>query len=499
MEGEARLAVEDLGGETDVEADGVEIEVRRGVEQDVILRGRESNELARREGDDALADAEGSGAADDEVELRFSVEVARAAPAYGLRILPHEGAVLAGGEEGLVDRSQRRDGHAGNVLHSGRRCHAVVDDAAGTAADCAQRGFPQEMRTWGGRDRYIEYVPGRRCEFEQLIMRNVLKTLSFLALALCPQRALAVSSAELYTAEAYGYGRVEARVQYAPGDGVVSAFFSWKDGSEKAGTFWNELDFEKLGAECRLETNPIYGNPSANHSQKHLLKLDMCGAFHTYAYEWTPEAIVWLVDGMEIRREVGVVPQAYAENASAGMQIRFNLWPGDATFGGNFDPAILPVHEYVDWVQFSKYEGGMFKLAWREDFDSATLPARWQTGSWPSPKNKSTHVPANVNFIGGYAVLSLTADDALGPAGAMPGAAVGGAAGAGGPSGLGGARAVGAAGAIATTGGSASATRSMNDGCSFGSASAPNALFLSLAAAAFGWLQRRARRSPIRQ
>ena len=41
---------------------------------------------------------------------------------------------------------------------------------------------------------------------------------------------------------------------------------------------------------------------------------------------------------------------------------------------GNFDPAILPVHEYIDWVQFSKYEGGEFKLAWREDFDGATLP-----------------------------------------------------------------------------------------------------------------------------
>ncbi|RYZ04493.1 MAG: glycosyl hydrolase family protein [Myxococcales bacterium] len=280
-------------------------------------------------------------------------------------------------------------------------------------------------------------------------MRNLSKTLGFVAATLCPQLALAVSSAELYSGESYGYGRVEARVQYAAGDGVVSSFFMWKDKSEQTGVFWNELDFEKLGAECRMETNPIYGLPSANHSQKHTLALDMCGAFHTYTYEWTPEAVVWLIDGQEIRRDVGATPQAFAENAAtAGMQIHFNLWPGDATFGGNFDPAILPVHEYVDWVQFSKYEGGEFKLAWREDFDAATVPAGWLTGSWASPKNKSTHAPENVNFINGYAVLSLTADDALGPAGAMPGSGSGGGGGAGG-----GGSTAGAGGTSAPTGG----------------------------------------------
>lgn len=313
--------------------------------------------------------------------------------------------------------------------------------------------------------------------------RNISKTLGFLAVALCPQLAFAVSSAELYTAEAYGYGRVEARVRYAPGDGVVSSFFYWKEGSEKTGTFWNELDFEKVGAACRLETNPIYGNPPANHSQKHMLDLDMCGAFHTYAYEWTPEAIVWSIDDVEVRRETGAVPQAYAEHASGGMQIHFNVWPGDATFGGTFKPAILPVHEYVDWVQFSKYEEGAFTLDWRQDFDGAALPEGWLTGDWPSPKNKSTHAPENVNFIDGYAVLSLTADDALGPAGAMPDAPA---------STSGGAAAVDSSGVGG--GGSTSNTVPTNGACSFGRPSTSSALCSAVLAAALGWLQRRRRR-----
>jgi MYXO-CTERM domain-containing protein len=271
-----------------------------------------------------------------------------------------------------------------------------------------------------------------------------LSALSFLLTVAVAPAALGVRSAELYSSASYGYGRMEARVRFAAGDGVISSFFSWKEGSEVAGTFWNELDFEKLGADCHLETNPLYGNPAVVHSEKHTLSSDLCGDFHVYAYEWTPEAIAWLVDGVEIRRETGATATAFAENASAGMQVHFNVWPGDATFGGNFDPAILPVHQYIDWVAFSSYSGGTFTEEWREDFEGGTVPAGWLTGTWASPKNLSTHDPGNVNFLEGYAVLSLTADNAVGPAGAMP-------TGAGGTSGAGG------AGGTAATGGSTAA------------------------------------------
>jgi endo-1,3-1,4-beta-glycanase ExoK len=279
------------------------------------------------------------------------------------------------------------------------------------------------------------------------MLRKLLSGLGLLGVVLFPQAASAVRSAELYTSQSYAYGRFEARIRFAAGDGIISSLFLWKDKSEQAGMFWNELDFEKLGPDCGLETNPIYGNPAGNHNQKHPLGLDLCGGYHTYAYEWTPEAIVWRLDGTEIRRETGEAAQAFAQNASGGMQIHFNVWPGDESFGGNFNPAILPVHQYVDWVQYSAYAGGQFTLSWREDFNGTTLPSGWLTGSWASPKNKSTHAPQNVNFINGYAVLSLTADNALGPAGAMPGGAGGnGGGGAGGSGGVGGASGGGSGG-----------------------------------------------------
>jgi hypothetical protein len=312
-----------------------------------------------------------------------------------------------------------------------------------------------------------------------------LASVFFLAATSIPSLAHAVASAEVYTAASYGYGRFEARVQFAAGDGVISSFFLWKEGSEVAGTFWNELDFEKVGADCHVEMNSIYGNPQANHIQPVPAGADGCGEYHTYGYEWTPEYIAWFVDGVELRRDTGAAAAAYSENATAGLQVHFNLWPGDITFGGNFDPAILPVHQYVDWVQYSAYEGGTFTLTWREDFDSGLLPAGWGAANWGSPKNLSTHNPANANFINGFLVLSLTADDAVGPAGAMPGPGNGGMGGMGGSDGTSGSGGTAGmdsgsggtpptAGAGGTTGGSAGSPSSGGSAGTSGSAGTPS-------------------------
>jgi len=230
----------------------------------------------------------------------------------------------------------------------------------------------------------------------------------------------AVASAELYQNQSFTYGRFEARVRFAEGDGVISSFFLWKPGSEVAGTFWNELDFEKLGADCGLQTNPLYGLPVVDHHVFAMLEADLCSDYHTYTFEWTPTYIAYLVDGVEIRRDGEETAAAFAQNAPSGMQIHFNVWPGDASFGGNFDAAILPVRQYLGWVQYSSFADGAFTFQWREEFDGPALPSGWAVGNWASPKNLSTHQSANVVFSAGVAVLALTADGETGFSGSPP-------------------------------------------------------------------------------
>jgi hypothetical protein len=230
--------------------------------------------------------------------------------------------------------------------------------------------------------------------------------------------ASAVQSAELYRTQALFYGRFEARVQLAPGEGVVSSFFLWKNGSSST-TSWNELDYEKIRAGCLMQTN-IWSGMGAQRPVIAANTPDGCGAYHTYTFEWTPDYIAWFVDGTQLRRETGTVVTDYTQNASQGMTIHFNVWVGDASFGGVLDSSMLPVNAYIDWVQYSSYTNGTFHQEWREDFDGATIPAGWAVGSWPSSYNLSIHNRANVNFVNGVAVLSMTADDATGYSGTPP-------------------------------------------------------------------------------
>ena len=263
---------------------------------------------------------------------------------------------------------------------------------------------------------------------------------------LVPASAMGMASAELYTTNSYFYGRFDARIQFAPGDGVVSAFFLWKEGSDAANAYWNELDYEKIAADCHMQVNNIYGNPKSQHQMTPTLS-SICTAYHDYRFEWTPTYIAFVVDGKEIRRDTGADATAYAQNATAGMSIHFNIWPGNSTFGGNINNTTLPVHQYISWVEYSSYDNGNFNVKWHEDFQSSSIPSGWAVGNWSSPYNLSTHNAQNVGFVNGIAVLSLTADNATGNPGTPPVDNS-----SGGSSGTGGASSAGSGGVTSTGG-----------------------------------------------
>ncbi len=213
--------------------------------------------------------------------------------------------------------------------------------------------------------------------------RSALLTLS-IAAVLAPASAMGMASAELYTTSSYLYGRFDARVQFAPGDGVVSSFFLWKNGSA-TNTYWNELDYEKIDADCHMQLNDVYGEPSVQHQSTPTFNFDLCGGYHDYRFEWTPTYISWVVDGQEIRRDTGAAATAFAQNAAAGMTIHFNLWPGNSNFGGNINNTTLPVHQYISLVEYSSYDtdSGTFSLQWSQDFQSSDLPPAGRLATGP--------------------------------------------------------------------------------------------------------------------
>jgi len=151
------------------------------------------------------------------------------------------------------------------------------------------------------------------------------------------------------------YGRVEARIKLPSGEGVWPAF--WMLGSNIDEVGWprcGEIDImEYVGREpgqvfTSLHTQDSHGN-TINSKTTAIEKIET--GFHTYAAEWTPEKIVFLIDGK------AVYTFAPDERTEA-------VWPYDQPFylllnlavGGNFggpvvDDQIFPQEYIIDYVR----------------------------------------------------------------------------------------------------------------------------------------------------
>ncbi|KAL6150672.1 transglycosylase [Exserohilum turcicum] len=117
------------------------------------------------------------------------------------------------------------------------------------------------------------------------------------------------------------FGRVDIEVRAAPGAGIVSSFVLQSDTLD-------EIDWEWLGADPdEVQTNYFGKGQTTDYNR---------GAFHSdpgsqtqfkkYTIEWTPEQIVWQIDGVTVR----TLEPANANNQypQTPMQVKFGAWSG---------------------------------------------------------------------------------------------------------------------------------------------------------------------------
>ncbi|WP_437676914.1 family 16 glycosylhydrolase [Sorangium sp. So ce131] len=240
--------------------------------------------------------------------------------------------------------------------------------------------------------------------------------------------ALAVSStafaksykgAEVYSAQSQLHGRIEMRMRMARGSGILSTFFTYKNGSEMSGAFWEEIDIEVFGKDNARswQSNIITGMGTRETSEEvHTADVSLADGYHTYALEWTPDYVTWSVDGREIRRSTGNQVASLRNPQS----LRFNMWSSEsAEWVGPFDDSVLPQHQFINWIKYYSYSNGNFELAWQDDFDSFDT-ARWSKGDWTFDTNRVDFDPQNVTVKDGTLVLSLTREGQTGFNGDVP-------------------------------------------------------------------------------
>jgi len=224
--------------------------------------------------------------------------------------------------------------------------------------------------------------------------------------------------AEVYTIASVLYGRMEMRMRMARGSGLISTFFTYKLGSEVAGTAWEETDIEALGKNDAKswQSNLITGNPRMTSEQLYTAQSSLADGYHTYTIEWTPDYVSWSFDGTMVRKTEG----GQASNLINAATLRFNAWASSSSgWAGALDDAALPAYQFVNWIKYYRYENGEFVLDWTDDFDSFDK-TRWSTASWTFDGNLVDFDPANAIIQDGTLILAITKEDATGFTGTVP-------------------------------------------------------------------------------
>jgi len=131
-------------------------------------------------------------------------------------------------------------------------------------------------------------------------------------------------SASVRRRTASHFGKYEAVLQPAKGDGLVTGFFTYT--GPYYGTRHDEIDIEFLGQDT-TKLHAAWFVDGKLHQRVIPLGFDAAAAPHLYGFEWRTDSITWRVDGAPIFR---VTSQDTQIPQVPGM-VFVNLWAVDAS------------------------------------------------------------------------------------------------------------------------------------------------------------------------
>lgn len=222
---------------------------------------------------------------------------------------------------------------------------------------------------------------------------------------------------EIFSQQTYKYGRYEIRMRVAKGSGVLSTFFTYKNGSEAQGAFWEEIDIEVFGKNnaTQMQSNVIIGTnrPTSKTEGVHTMPYSLGDSYNTYVLEWTPSYIAWFINGTQVRRING---GQFVSSLTSPQDIRFNLWAANIPeWVGSWNPNILPVYQFINYIEYRPWnqQTNSFGNGWRDDFNYFDSN-RWGKANWTFGENLADFDPNNVVVKDGYLILALTREGQTG-------------------------------------------------------------------------------------
>jgi len=188
-----------------------------------------------------------------------------------------------------------------------------------------------------------------------------------LSIALTPEpndTAKPYRGVELRSIPTLTYGKVETRMRFAKGSGVVSSlvliYTPWPADN------WNEIDIEHLGKtpdssqlNCQVYTGAPTTPPvttSVTPTQDPEIKaldFDAEADFHVYSIEWTPSDVRFSADGTLLRTWTTEIARM-----TLPQNILFTIWASNvADWAGPITEMSAPTTAEVDWVKVYSFDG----------------------------------------------------------------------------------------------------------------------------------------------
>jgi beta-glucanase (GH16 family) len=137
-----------------------------------------------------------------------------------------------------------------------------------------------------------------------------------------------LSAGAVSSRDRFLYGRFEATLQSTDVPGLVTGFFLHRDSPRQ------EIDVEITGDRPDRMLANVFYNPGSDGAKFDYgyrgtpvaidLGFDASRALHTYAIEWEPDEIRWLVDGRVVHRRVLWDPTPIPHMP---MTLHVNAWP----------------------------------------------------------------------------------------------------------------------------------------------------------------------------
>ncbi|MGL1937076.1 MAG: family 16 glycosylhydrolase [Fibrobacterales bacterium] len=219
---------------------------------------------------------------------------------------------------------------------------------------------------------------------------------------------------EIQSISEFEYGKFSSRIYCSSVTGTISTFFLFANLGWSPEDNWQEIDFEMFGKDGahKWQTNVIFQNsPTSNNTmnEKHQhTEFSLGEGWHTFTIEWSPEKILWLIDGDEYDR--------FEEGNALGiingpLKMMFNLWThiGGWEPAGDIDENNTPAYQFMDWVAYYPHTGGHTFAKEPSFFDDFNDLDNWSVSTHSWKENRATFDTNNVGILNeDIAVLALS-------------------------------------------------------------------------------------------